>query len=94
MCGAPNTIFDVSFFISWDFFYQHAAFKLAQLLALVPLHLSMTERNQPTAPACPHCLAAMQLVRHIEHLKELPDFYIFYCARCRYVETVKDERAA
>jgi hypothetical protein len=30
LCGGPNTIFDVSFFISWDFFYQHAAVKIAQ----------------------------------------------------------------
>jgi hypothetical protein len=36
----------------------------------------------------------MQLVRRIEHLKKLPDFYTFYCARCRHVETVKQERAA
>jgi hypothetical protein len=36
LCGAPNTILDVSFFISWDFFYQHAAIKIAQLLALMP----------------------------------------------------------
>jgi hypothetical protein len=42
----------------------------------------------------PRCRVTMQLVRHIEHLKELPDFYIFYCARCRHVETVKQERAA
>jgi hypothetical protein len=39
-------------------------------------------------------LDATKLIRHIEHLKELPDFYIFYCARCRHVETVKQERAA
>ena len=55
--------------------------------------IDMTETNQPSAPVCSRCGATMQLVRHIA-LEELPEFYIFYCARCRYVETIKEERAA
>ena len=54
----------------------------------------MSDRNQPDALLCPQCRTAMQVVRHIEHLKELPEYFIFYCARCRHVETVKQERAA
>ena len=35
----------------------------------------------------------MRLIRHID-LAEMPNIYVFYCQRCRYVETVKKEKAA